>query len=96
MRIPRLTLRRLMLLVASAALGLGALAWHGRMERLSQEYAMRSLSFRRNGGPRPRFPAPAARPLSARERWEDEMVAKYHRASERPWLPVAPDPPPPE
>lgn len=35
------------------------------------------------------------RPLIRFQRYHYRMVAKYEHAASRPWLPVAPDPPPP-
>jgi hypothetical protein len=98
MRIPRVrfTVRRMMIAVAIVALALSFFVWNRRMARLSMEYDMQSLTYRGSGGPRPRFPVPIPSPLTDRERWEDEMAARYRRAARYPWLPVAPDSPQPE
>ena len=35
-------------------------------------------------------------PETPRDEWHERMGRKYRRAADRPWLPVAPDPPEPE
>ena len=84
MRLPRLTTRRLMVLVAVAAiLAAGAVEGERRRARfheLAVYYSWRLLrsSTARHGA------------------YFAMMRQKYLRAARYPWLPVPPDPPPPE
>jgi hypothetical protein len=84
---PRMTVRLLLVLVALAgfATEAGLIGWR------AWSYSKRAADH--------------ARYLSGRfwisdsselRRWHDEMRRKYELASSRPWLPVEPDPPPPE
>jgi hypothetical protein len=90
MRLPRMTTRRWMIVVAILAVGLADVgrrrhlalrqraAYHEKIERLVTDTA-------------PKLPANAA----IRDR-HARLKEKYWRAARYPWLPVEPDPPEPE
>jgi hypothetical protein len=88
LRVPRMTVRLLLVIVALAGLAteaalIGWRAWsyrkwaaeHARYLRSSRSFIYDSSELRG---------------------WHDQMRRKYERATLRPWLPVEPDPPPPE
>ena len=99
MRRPRLTIRRLMVLVALAAVALGIVGW---LQRLSVAYQQKAEAYERRivfifymaSGPF-EHPQPPPPPGSERNFWTMSMAAKYRWAARHPWLPVAPDPPMP-
>jgi len=93
MRLPRITTRRLMVLVAVAAI----FAFGAVMVRKAREYrhaaarhAIKARIIELEAGP--------ATISKDRERaaYHSRMKGKYDRAASRPWLPVPPDPPPPK
>ncbi len=105
MKPPRYTVRRLMVAVAILALSLRAILWLVEMRTRSAAYQRRAweigLMTARSG----------SGILTSDGRWvgigEDEntrlhdawackLAEKYWRLSDYPWLPVEPDPPPPE
>ncbi len=101
----RFTVRRLMVAVAVFAISFGAMTWVARMRALSATYRQRAANFSwltaRIGSI---VMMPDGRWVN---RYEDEndrlrdawalcLAAKYLRLSYYPWLPVEPDPPPPE
>jgi hypothetical protein len=110
MRLPRMTTRRWMVAVAVAAIGLGA--WvlvvrsreyavqagnHGHHEAMcwltihAYEADPRSVTV---SGPKP---VEAIIDQSRRRAgYYAALKRKYEQAAHRPWLPVEPDPPPPE
>jgi hypothetical protein len=107
MRRARFRLRTLMLAVAAAALALGALAEARRLHNLSlkyqrraQEHAFSVKLVQQLGSPSGFLAQPAGGAAQRiRERTAcccDRMRAKWERAARYPWLPVAPDPAPPE
>ncbi len=93
MRPPRVTTRRLLALVAALAVILGILmTLHRRRERfraLAAEHfsAINAVYF---------GDADAPRLTGAAAGYHRELSSKYQAAADRPWLPVAPDPPPTE
>src|SRR5689334_6051883 len=100
MRLPRFTTRRLMVLVALAALALGIYASiegrRARFRRIAQYHLTRMIAnstVRVNGNY-----TSYKRPGSPRERglyfYHRDLWMKYDEAS--PWLPVPPDQPMPE
>lgn len=108
MRRPRLTTRRLTALVAVA--GVAAFVWV-QGERNRQRFVIlrrtasmhRDLAFAYRGTPpgmKDLFTAQelraGAHPSKVMAAYHDAMHDKYRRAMSRPWLPVPPDPPPPE
>ena len=83
----RVTVLRLMAMVAVVALGLGIVAWMGRRSAWLRAESVRHIkeaAGAASGGP------------SARINFHLEMFEKYRRAASHPWLPVEPDPPEPE
>ena len=111
MRPPRFRLRTLLIAVAVMGVALGAWGRiegrRARMLGLAEEHRSRivGLSIDRDyarlgvslcdittGYPlRPVTPGERRR-----DRWHFRLYLKYQDAAARPWLPVAPDPPPPE
>lgn len=106
MRSPRFTTRWLMALVALVAFSMWARsrfeARRSHFRELVQQYQVKSLtcsvfSYSGPGGAHKaeQMKAHAARmakPLA----YYTEMVEKYEHAVRYPWLPVLPDPPPPQ
>jgi hypothetical protein len=92
MRLPRFTLRRLMVLVALAGASLGLWAW---MARRSAEYRKKALFYEgmfitmvwQDHSPPPGL---------AHNLWVGKMASKYRYAASYPWWPVEPDPPEPK
>src|SRR5262245_42079777 len=108
MRLPQFTTRRLMVLVAVAAVALG---WmferRSRFQRLAEFHSSRvgttGVDFQFN------FSSPGkgraivqllgqdGAPISpALSDWHHSLAATYRYAARHPWLPVPPDPPPPK
>jgi hypothetical protein len=102
MRLPRMTTRRWMLAVAVVALLMGIVGEAIRELRLARRYGEFARGYRfgldLNRGERVAIPGgfiqSAGSPRLAD--YYAEMYWKYERASRYPWLPVEPDPPPPE
>src|SRR3954469_25325987 len=107
MRIPRFRVRTLMIAVAVVAVALGAGRRRQRAptflqraaefaERETTSWLMVEASCRRN--PLPGLIVVHEDPM--RHRWWalylGRLRRKYERAARYPWLPVPPDPPPPE
>ncbi len=85
MKLPRLTIRRLMLVVAIAGLVLGVLVERrARFLRIAARHKIPASdpAFNYRGFYIPR-----------RLIYHGMMESKYERAARYPWLPVAPDPP---
>jgi hypothetical protein len=89
MKVPRLTTRWLMILVGMIAVGLGAWRWISIRGERFHALSVFHLEIVM-GMPGPRTPL---QKLQAAYHWE--MMGKYTKASERPWLPVEPDTPEP-
>lgn len=102
---PRITVRRLMVLIAILAISFGAISGIARLRARSYAYRQRAYGFRlstvRSGSA---ILLPDGRLVGIWEnqntRREDErawqMAAKYQRLSYYPWLDADPDPPPPQ
>jgi hypothetical protein len=94
MRLPRFTTRRLMVLVAVAGLAMGvALELRRRSEffqRIAQAHAERAVENLWG------ILGPDADSASRKYVYHNGLSQKYKRAARYPWLPVPPDPPPPE
>jgi hypothetical protein len=75
----RLTVRDLTIVVAVAALLTGGFV----LARRSAHYRREALFHSRA----------AARAAAAKHDYHDQLVKKYIRAANRPWLPLDPDPP---
>ena len=107
MRLPlvRFTVRRMMVGVAITAALMGVSRWIVEMRTRSAEYKRRAWDFSwmtaRSGS--------LIRTRDGRwvngyddendwllDAWACKLAEKYWRLSDRPWLPVEPDPPPPE
>jgi len=92
MRLPRFTLRWLMVAVAVVGISLGLVLW---MQRRAAEFRKKALFYEgmtftmiwRNDAPPP--------PELAHDLWAGEMATKYRYAAAYPWWPVEPDPPEP-
>lgn len=99
MPVPRCRIRTLMMAVAVVAMPLSAVSIcmtrAARFRQLSAEHESKTrigatpIVFW-NGG------TPVCDQLTLLGAWHAEMAEKYLEASLRPWLPVPPDPPPPE
>src|SRR5262245_18165273 len=104
MRLPRLTTRWLMVLVAVAGLVLGLAARRERLLRLATYHAVqanRTMSVMADGkrvGPEDDLTR--ARSVSwrstPRSQWHTRRSDEYRQAASRPWLPVPPVPPGPK
>jgi hypothetical protein len=109
MRLPRLTTRRLMVLVAvAAALFWGSIGLHRRQERFDHLASQHELEldlatptalgavFRRiqEGDFTEADSASMLAALRRKRAYHAAMRDKYRRAARYPWLPVVPDPPP--
>jgi hypothetical protein len=85
MKLPRLTIRRLMIVVAVVAMIFGTGIWMYR----------RSVNFRAIADDHQRRLLDL--PLSKQQvSWHLDLIEKYRFAEHYPWLPVPPDPPEPE
>lgn len=110
MRMPRFTVRRLMILVAAVAVPLGiALTRQARFSREAAYHRSQSLKFRMfllhdeyntrlriYDSNRNEIPADRARRIIEVNSWHHALARKYEQAAAQPWLIVAPDPPEPE
>jgi hypothetical protein len=110
MRLPRVrfTVRRLMVAVAIVGLLMGTGLWAVRMRTLSAAYRERAFEF--GGEPAVgrnldfKVITEDGEYISVhkdenywlRREWGHKLAEKYRRLADRPWLPVEPDPPPPE
>jgi hypothetical protein len=94
MRMPRLTLRRLMILVALLAV---PLAFWGVLERRRSRFEHLSSYHRGLAGPALWPTYEGAKPIFPTEqgRGHDRLAVKYAEAARRPWMPVEDDPPEP-
>ena len=88
LRWPRMTVRLLLVLVALAgsATEAGLIGWR------TWSYSKRAVDHARYLRSARSF----LHDSSGLRGWHDEMRRKYELAASRPWLPVGPDPPPPE
>jgi hypothetical protein len=102
MRLPRMTTRRWMLVVAVAAVTFGAIAIERRRVRFGEiaDYhagRVRRLRSRHNMIRRPDGSyVPRGVPSPRLVNFHTRMANKYRLAASRPRLPVEPDPPEPE
>lgn len=106
MRPPRIRIRTMMIAVAAVALALyGRHLWRlsGEYHRLAERYAApirwaedsnAELEARQRLSPA-EWQVFSDRMYQARVRWQTGMERKYRRAARFPFLPVAPDQPPP-
>jgi hypothetical protein len=90
MRLPRMTTRRWMVAVAGVALLVGAFV---TLQRAA--YFMRLAAAHEHFAHHLRSTAGPAGDQTAAEH-NERLARRYQRAAARPWLPVEPDPPPPE
>lgn len=87
MRLPRFTVRRLMVLVGLSAVLFGLNDW---MRHRSAAFRLKNEKH---------FLMWTAYPPNSRtpkSEYHRQMTSKYWEAARRPWLPVAPDPPEPK
>ena len=107
MKRPRLrfTVRRLMIAVAILAVSIRAISWVVEMRTRSASYDRRAFEFAwRTGHSGSGIITKDGRLVGLGENentrledaWACKMARKYWRLSDYPWLPVEPDPPPPE
>jgi hypothetical protein len=89
MRLPRMTTRRWMILVAVVGMALDLWVL---LQRRTERFT-RIAEYHESHDPylRPRF----SWYIPPFEVWHHQMALKYRRAADEPWLPVAPDPPEP-
>jgi hypothetical protein len=97
---PRFRLRTLLVAVAVAATALGAMGMVLRSAayaaRAARYDAMAHPDWVKFGDRNPIQEAAYRRHEAEEVRYYLGLKAKYERAAAHPWLPVAPDPPPPE
>jgi hypothetical protein len=104
---PRFTVRSLMIAVAIVGLVMGASLWLFEMRARSAAYRERAFHFGsmtciRLGSHLVRAKnGLSVNPMDDENRylkyvWAHKLAEKYWRLADRPWLPVEPDPPPPE
>jgi hypothetical protein len=90
MRLPRMTTRRWMIVVAVVGIALGMIERHERF---------RWIAVRHRGNVPKNLPG--IKPVGMEDKvwrlfeWHESMARKYERAARYPWLPVEPDPPEP-
>src|SRR5262245_38118699 len=102
MRLPRMTTRRWMILVAVVGVSIQAIRWHVKWsraylwmaERRAVRKSFRTIVIRGEGPVRINHNGELVSP--ERDRWYAATSDKYYRAALFPWLPVEPDPPLPE
>jgi hypothetical protein len=107
MRLPRMTTRRWMIAVAvvgllmgGAVVGYRLMLWHDSFLALATDHGHTGFLYRflREdlclGEARAESAEQAA--LGRRAAYHEALAEKYRRAARYPWLPVEPDPPPPE
>jgi hypothetical protein len=100
LRLPRFTVRRLMVAVAIVALACGVAAEllrrHWQFAKIARDHSEIFLARAASEG----FPpVPLTKiwyPRTAKTAWHAEMSIKYQKAARYPWFPVAPDPPEPK
>ena len=103
---PRFTVRSLMISVVIVGLLMGASLWIVEMRTRSAAYRQRAFEFGDMTGFRLGRTVQAKNGRSVnpmddentylRYAWATKLAEKYWRLADRPWLPVEPDPPPPE
>jgi hypothetical protein len=102
---PRFTVRRLMIAVAIFAVSLGAVRWVAEMRTRSADYQRRAEEFaastaRLSSGVFTKDGRLVNKYDNENtwlhDAWACKLAEKYWRLSDYPWLPVEPDPPPPE
>src|SRR5262249_5072297 len=104
MRLPRLTTRRLMVLVAVVGIILGLETRRIQFLELASYHsgqAMPTMRFRYDGvwitqDVFPDLPSGTKAYRTTRSEWHAGLADKYARAARYPWLPVPHDPPPPD
>jgi len=102
MRMPRMTTRRWMILVAVVGASIQAIRWHLKWsraylwlaERRAASKSFRTLFVPGKGPVRINRNGQLISP--ERDRWYAATSDTYYRAAHFPWLPVEPDPPQPE
>jgi hypothetical protein len=96
MRLPRppyrFRLRSLLILVALVAIGLGGMRWTSRR---ASEFGRLALDYRDSAKMSEVAFATGNRRLGPIAVYQRKLQRKYEYAAAYPWLPVAPDPPPP-
>jgi hypothetical protein len=103
---PRFTVRSLMIAVAIVGLVMGASLWLVEMRARSAAYRWRAFQFGSMTCTRLGHTVRAKNGLSVnpmddenryhKYAWAHKLAEKYWRLADRLWLPVEPDPPPPE
>ncbi len=92
----RFTVRSLMVLVAVLALASWWLLYRReRFHKLDAYHSARVLRHTTSGTTRYGTLDATSGTTTARGEWHRWLAGTYRRAASRPWLPVAPDPPPP-
>jgi hypothetical protein len=92
MKLPRFTIRRLMVATAIVAVVFGVYGWTMRRSTIFRREAAKHLEDTLVLGPFTYFPNDS----EPRAAYHWALAEKYSRAARYPWLPVAPDPPEPE
>ena len=90
---PRITVRRLMIAVAVAGVGLGLIARRERFRRVADHHhrkVMDGIDTSCNW-----YSSTAADDDAIRLDWHESMMLRYNFAADHPWLPLGVDPPEP-
>jgi hypothetical protein len=99
-KLPRLRVWTLMILVAVVGISFRVPETIRQRQiqfsRLAYDHRARMICFGRLDREIVWYDGYRNRVTLAQHGWHTAMAEKYARAGDRPWLPVAPDPPPPE
>jgi hypothetical protein len=92
MPLPRMTMRRWMIVVAIVGIVLGvAIERRNRLRKIAAHHQAEFKKLVRQG-PIILFAGSSDDPIMRRLEWHESMRLKYERAARYPWPPVEPDP----
>jgi len=97
MRLPRFRHRTLMVAMAVVGLALGMSARRARFQAIAADHKSRTAMIGAGDLLVMEWFDARGRRVKSRQlsQWHAALARKYERAAHYPWLPVAPDPPPP-